>query len=172
MKKLRDIVESEMEEPKNTVKAYKIFRTHPKHPGKIFPLFIGKNKATETGKWIPAEHIPTPKFAERPGWHAGVLPTAPHLRTKENKMAPNRVWAEVEMPADVDWQSHADKTRTKDIRNQIPQGGHYRFKTTKMQGGSWMIGGAIKVNKILKNHEVAKILHDNGHHDAAEAEQN
>lgn len=42
--------------------------------------------------------------------HAGALPAAPHLRqTSTGKRKPDRVWAEVELPDDTDWQSEADK---------------------------------------------------------------
>ena len=144
--------------PKKTIKAYKLFRTMKSQPGKIFPLFIGKSKPTPIGEWIEAEHIPTKGYAERPGWHAGILPYAPHLMKKDGTMQEGRVWAEVELPADVDWQPIADTTKTKDVRDRIPVGGHYRFKTNKMQGGAWIIGGAIKVNKILSPEEVREIL--------------
>ena len=144
--------------PKKTIKAYKLFRTMKSQPGKIFPLFIGKSKPTPIGEWIEAEHIPTKGYAERPGWRAGILPYAPHLMKKDGTMQEGRVWAEVELPADVDWQPIADTTKTKDVRDRIPVGGHYRFKTNKMQGGAWIIGGAIKVNKILSPEEVREIL--------------
>jgi hypothetical protein len=57
---------------------------------------------------MPASFIPTKGYAERPGWHAGVLPIAPHLRqTSTGKIAPHCVWAEVELPADKDYQPAA-----------------------------------------------------------------
>jgi len=158
-------------EPVKTIKAYKIFRVKKNEPGKIYPLFIGKNEATAIGEWVPAEHLPTKGFAERPGWHAGILPMAPHLRTKENQMADDRVWAEVEIPADVNWQDVADTQKTRDIRDRVPVGGHYRFKTSKMQGGAWIIGGALKVNRVLSNKEIADILNNAGEKDAATREQ-
>ena len=158
-------------EPVKTIKAYKLFRVKKNEPGKIYPLFIGKNEATAIGKWVPAEHLPTKGFAERPGWHAGILPMAPHLRTKENQMADDRVWAEVEIPADVNWQDAADTQKTRDIRDRVPVGGHYRFKTSKMQGGAWIIGGALKVKRVLSNEEVADILNKAGEKDAATREQ-
>lgn len=144
------------EEPKRTVTAYKLFRRG--RDGGLYPLFIGAKKAVPVGQWVAAEHIPTKGFAERPGWHAGVLPTAPHLRTKQNRRAPDRVWAEVEMPADRDWQGEADASRTRDIRDRVPDGGFYRFRTNKMQGGAWLIGGALKVNRVLSDADVAAIL--------------
>ena len=157
--------------PKKTIKAYKLFRTKASAPGELFPLFIGSNKPTPVGAWIAAENIPTKGFAQRPGWHAGILPTAPHLRTKAGKIAPGRVWAEVEIPADKDWQAEADKSSTRDIRDRLPEGGHYRFATSKMQGGAWIIGGSIKINRVLSDAEVASILRAAGENEAAEAEQ-
>jgi hypothetical protein len=161
-------------DPKNTVKAYKLFRVHPKHPGKLFPLFIGKNDPVEMGKWVDAEHIPTKGFAERPGWHAGDLPVATHIGTKSDNSlnAPdtrpdNQVWTEIEMPHDVDWQSEANRRGTNakgkvvpvraHITDQVPTGGHYRYKTNPNMTGNWLIGGAMKVNRVLDDAEVKKI---------------
>jgi len=150
--------------PSKTIKGYKLFRTLKKSQGNIYPLFIGKTKPTPIGKWIEAEHIPTKGFAERPGWHTGVLPIAPHLRsTQTEKKVANRVWAEVLIPANINWQEKADSSRTRDIRNEVPVGGYYKFKTNKMQGGAWYIAGAIKVNKILSDEEVAKVLRNAGY---------
>ena len=149
--------EIEVNAPKKTVKAYKLFRTLKTRPGELFPLFIGKTQPVAQGKWIAAEFLPTKGFAERPGWHAGVLPTAPHLMKKDGTMPEDRVWAEIEMSADIDWQPEADASRTRDIRDRVPEGGFYRFKTNKMQGGAWMIGGAIKINRLLTNEQAEAI---------------
>jgi hypothetical protein len=160
--------------PRETIKGYKLFRVHPKHPGKLFPLFIGKHKPVEMGKWIPAEGIPTKGFAERPGWHAGDLPMATHIGEKSDTSltAPdrrphNQVWTEVEMPNDVDWQTEANKRGTNKqgrvipvkahITDQVPTGGHYRYKTNPNMTGSWLIGGAMKVNRVLNDKEVKAI---------------
>ncbi len=150
--------------PKRTIKAYKLFRTKKNSPGDLFPLFIGKTKPTAVNQWIEAEFLPTKGFAARPGWHAGVLPVAPHLRqSSTGKIAPDRVWAEVEIPADEDWQPMADESSTRDIRDRVPKDGHYRFKTNKMQGGAWIIGGAIKINKILSDAKVSLVLSEAGY---------
>ena len=160
--------------PRETVKAYKLFRVHKDHPGKLFPLFIGKHEPVEMNKWVPAEHIPTKGFAERPGWHAGDLPMATHIGEKSDNSltAPdtrphNQVWTEVELPNDVDWQTEANKRGTNKhgrvipvkahITDQPPTGGHYRYKTNPHMTGSWLIGGAMKVNKILSDKEVKAI---------------
>jgi len=158
---LKDFESTPIEEsvtPQKTIKAYKLFRTLKTKPGEIYPLFIGKNIPTPMGQWIDAESIPTKEFAFRPGWHSGVRPIAPHLMRKDGTMPPDRVWAEVEVPADVDWQPIVDKMPSKDLRGQVPKGGYYRFKTPKLQGGSWIISGAIKVNKLLTQEEVDEIL--------------
>jgi len=80
---------------------------------------------------------------------------------------PNHVWAEVEMPNDVDWQTEAIKRGHNDkgnfianeahITDQLPKGGHYRYKTNPNMAGNWMIGGGMKVNRVLKDAEVDAI---------------
>ena len=121
-------------EPKNTVKAYKLFKR--KKDGNIYPLFVNANKPVAIGQWLDAEEGPQGKtegkvksslgdLAYRPGWHAGDLPVATHIGGKSSKelTAPDyrpddHVWAEVEMPNDVDWQSVANSRmrRTQDGR--------------------------------------------------------
>jgi len=172
-----------VKEPKNTVKAYKLFRVHPKHPGKLFPLFVNANEPVEMNKWVDAKEgemagdkvkSKIGPLAYRPGWHAGDLPVATHIGEKSdpNLTAPdvrpaNHVWAEVEMPHDVDWQSVANErgmnpkgkliARNAHITDQIPKGGHYRYKTNSNMTGNWLIGGAMKVNRILHDKEVKAI---------------
>jgi hypothetical protein len=145
----------------NTITAYKLFRTLKTRTG-LYPLFIGKTVPVIEHEWIEAQFIPTKGFAHRPGWHAGILPIAPHLRTKQNRIHPDRVWARVSMPADRDWQSVADQSPTKDIRDRVPTAGHYRFATNKLQGGAWLIGGAIKIEKVLQDKDVYDILNTAG----------
>lgn len=141
-------------EPKKTIIAYKLFRVMKTRPGEIFPLFIGKNKPTPMETWIQAEFLPTKGFAARPGWHVGRTPQADHLMKKDGTLPQNRVWAEVEIPADVDWQPEADRQPTRDIQGKPPAGGFYRFRRPVNQGGEWLIAGAMKVNRILSAEEV------------------
>lgn len=143
--------------PRKTVTAYKLFRTLKTHPGEIFPLFIDATTPVPVGVWIPAENHPTSGYAPRPGWHSGPLPLANHLLTKEGKLDPARIWAEVEIPDDEDWQSVADESPTGDIRGEVPVNGFYRWKRPERQGGNWYISGAIKVNRILTPEEVEDI---------------
>ena len=206
--------------PKKTVKAYKMFRVHPKHPGKLFPLFVDSNTPVEMHKWIDAKEgemrngkvkSKIGDLAYRPGWHAGDLPVATHIGDKDEeqkaeirrikelrsamlqdigddkqgkaivkKMYPfpewanaprlrnaRHIWAEVDMPHDVDWQSEATKRGYNDegkfianqahITDQLPKGGHYRYKTNANMTGNWLIGGGMKVNRILPDEEVQRI---------------
>ena len=139
--------------PKKTVKAYKLFRTNPRRPGDLFPLFVDADTPVPIGKWVAAKAGDPGKdptkvksklgdLAYRPGWHAGDLPIATHIGGKSSPelKAPdyrpdNQVWAEIEMPNDVDWQSIANermqytkagkpKPVTAHITDQVPFGGH------------------------------------------------
>jgi len=177
-------LESElMTPPKKFVKAYKLFRVDPKHPGKLFPLFVDANTPVEKGKWYPAKagemagdkvKSKLGPLAYRPGWHAGDLPIATHIGSKSSNdlkrpdvRPPNQVWAEVHMPDDVDWQSEANRRGTNvqgklipvqaHITDQIPEGGHYRYKTNPNMTGNWLIGGAMKVHRVLSDDEVRRI---------------
>jgi hypothetical protein len=150
--------------PTKTATCYKLFR---QRDGKLYPLFIGNKVETPVGKWVEAKFIPTPGFDKRPGWHVGILPMANHLkRHSTGWYAEDRVWAEVEVPADVDWQSKADQSPTKDLKNEVPVGGSYRFKRPKNQGGEWWIAGALKVNRVLSWDEVKAILDAAGQEDS------
>ncbi len=121
-------------------------------------------------------------LAYRPGFHAGDLPIATHIGGKvdlntgqrlKGSMPPNireenQVWAEVEMLDDVDWQTVANsrarikkdgkpELKSAHITDQVPFGGHYRYKTNANMTGNWLIGGELKVNKILSSAEVKAI---------------
>ena len=86
----------------------------------------------------------------------------------ERLRAEDTVWAEVEMPAGVDWQKKADanarimkngqpEAKTAHITDEIPFGGYYRYKTNPNMTGEWLISGNIKVNRVLDDAEVESI---------------
>ena len=171
--------------PEKVVKAYKLFKTKPNKPDELFPLFVNANKSVPLNEWVPAEVGPVAasgkvksklgELAYRPGWHAGDLPVATHIGGKSapDLKAPDfrrsdEVWAEVEMPADVDWQDIANQRArlnkagkpipsTAHITDAIPEGGFYRYKTSPNMEGNWLIGGGMKVNKLLTDEEVLAI---------------
>jgi hypothetical protein len=169
--------------PKSVVKAYKLFTRKKGEPNILYPLFVDADVAVPVGEWVLAHQGETKDgkvkskighLANRPGWHSGDLPVAPQIGKKDpGQKAPNwragrQIWAEVEIPADIDWQTEANNRaettkageplpRTAHITDQIPAGGYYKYKTNPNQPGEWMISGAIKVNRILTDAEVADI---------------
>ena len=125
-------------------------------------------------------------LAYRPGFHSGDLPIATHIGGKidpktgkrvkgkqpVNIREDNQVWAEVEVGNDIDWQSVANSrasivksgprkgklnTQQAQIQDQIPKGGHYRYKTNPNMTGNWLISGEVKINKVLNDAEVKQI---------------
>lgn len=177
-------VASEVFAPEKTVKAYKLFK---QRDGKLYPLYVGANEEVPLGQWLkakPGELLPSGKvkaeisggLAYRPGWHAGDLPVATHIGAKSHgnpRLPPDtrrsdEVWAEVEMPDDVDWQSVANERaritkkgtpdpKTAHITDQVPYGGFYRYKTSPTMQGQWLIGGDMRVNRLLTDDEVKAI---------------
>jgi hypothetical protein len=169
----------------NTQKAYKLFRVDPKQPGQLFPLFVNANDPVEVGRWLEATagqltdkgqvKLKIGPLAYRPGWHAGEYPLVTHIGAKSSPnlkapdiRPPNQVWAEVDMAADRDWQSIADAAasrnkageiipRTAHITDQVPLGGYYRYKTNPNMTGDWLIGGNMRVNRVLTDNEVRAI---------------
>ena len=181
-------------DPRKTVIAYKLFRIDKKQPGKLFPLFVNAKTPVEIGTWedadigesagTEAKNGRTGKvkssigpLAYRPGWHSGSTPLSTHIggnrvngkpTTREN----DTVWAEVEVPADIDWQSEANSRASivksgpnkgqlnkseAHITDKIPEDGYYRYKTNSSMTGDWLISGAIKVNRVLSDEEVKSI---------------
>lgn len=161
--------------PQRTVKAYKLFR---RKGDQLMPLFVHADKPVPMGQWLEAEEGPQGKtagkvksklgdLAYRPGWHAGDLPIATHIGGKSSPdlkkpdyRPDDQVWAEIEMAADKDWQSVAD-SRGKGVKahitDQVPLGGFYRYKTNPNMTGNWLIGGHMKVNRVLSDDEVKDI---------------
>lgn len=162
--------------PKKTGFGYKLFEMRD---GELYPLFIGAENPTPQGVWLEAENLPTKGFANRPGWHIGAeIPDAPWLKSdngtaegfyKSKRSNGQRVWALVEYPMDVDYQEQANLSPTKDLRDTIPTDGSYLFK--EGQRGTWVVTGAIKINQILTDAEVASILQEKGYDQAAEFEK-
>ncbi len=165
-------------QPQKTVKAYKLFRRIKE---KLYPLFVDAQTEVPMGVWLDAEPGPLTEegkvksklgpLAYRPGWHAGDLPIARHIGsggTPPTTRPNNQVWAEIKMADDRDWQTEANNRakrtrdgeiipRTAHITDQVPEDGYYRYKTNPNMIGNWLIGGSIKINRILSDDEVKKI---------------
>lgn len=176
--------------PNKTVKAYKLFKAKASKPDEYFPLFVRANESVPVGEWTPAKmgklledgsvDSEIGALAFRPGWHAGDYASATHIGGKSggakgdvDYRKADQIWAEVEMADDVDWQSVADSrarikldgtpdASTAHITDQMPEGGFYRYKTNPNMTGNWLIGGDMKVNRVLTPDEVKKIGLENG----------
>lgn len=136
------------------------------------------------------------QLAYRPGWHAGSNAAALHIGGKvdpatgqritgsmpPNTREPNQVWAEVSMADDLDWQSVANAQggltkagkpmlRDMHITDGVPYGGSYRYKTNSNMEGDWLIGGDMKVNRVLSDEEVADINAAQGYDDLPRRER-
>jgi len=109
----------------------------------------------------------------RPGWHGDTVPDASHLAQPGAKKGEGakRVSAEVEFSNDKkDYQNIANSRagRKKDGSiiageadlDYVPEGGSYRYKTNPNMEGAWLIGGEMKVNRVLDIKEVNKIRKD------------
>ena len=142
----------------------------PEEAERLFNLGVIKSPKTKSVQAV----------ASRPGWHSGDLPVAPHIggKTSKKKSKPdfrkdNQVWAEIEVPADVDWQSVANENatlnkdgsvnvKTAQVTDRIPSQGFYRYKTNPNMFENWMISGEIKVIKPLSDAEVKQINDEAG----------
>ena len=130
-------------------------------------------------------------LAYRPGWHTGTLPYNPQgagaIDNQYKKGAnnpehpyryvlyPNVVIAEVELAADKSYQQEFEDTsvRKKDGTintnlsglRYIPKDGFYNYTTNggiRELPGDWYIGGSLKINRILSQSEINKIMDDAG----------
>ena len=112
--------------------------------GTLKPLFIGKDKPSELGKWQHCEYIPTKGFAPRSistddnskigGWHCCFKPIAPHI-ANELSSGEQRIWMECEA-----------------------RGRSTVYKRSLLQGGSWILVEEIKPIRTLTDEQVRMII--------------
>lgn len=160
---------------------YKLFKIKN---DRLYPLYVLADKETPMNKWLVAENGPMEdgkvksklgSLAYRPGWHLSDIPLATHIGVKQSDgtlaQAKDTVWCECEYTTDINYQDCANKngTNKKGIiipknayLKYIPVNGYYRYKTNPNMTGEWIISGAIKVNRILTNEQVAEICRANG----------
>ena len=130
--------------------------------------------------------------AARPGHHASQSPVATHLGPQDLKVnktevkkllaagitpeaikkrgdqfyvkrrAEDHVYAEVEMADDVDYQSMLAKEGKSDINDYIPRGGSYRYSDGQADSDQWIVGGDMKVNRVLSREETKKLQKEMG----------
>ena len=125
--------------------------------------------------------------AARPGFHASQSPVATHIGPQDIKVtkkeadkllksgitkeaikkrgnqlyvkrrAEDHVFAEVEMPDDVDYQSYLQEIGKTDINDHVPVGGSYKYVDGQADSDKWVVGGSLKVNKVLTRQEAKDV---------------
>lgn len=161
--------------------AYKLFRVNKRNKGKLYPLFVNSSINTPLGVWLEAttgELLNNGKVKSklgplcfRPGWHLSEIPLAIHIGIKNEKgeiayMNPQYVWCECEYNDKINYQEEANKNGFLNGKlnpklaylKHIPKKGFYKYKTSPNMLGEWIIAGEIKINKVLSDEEVSKIL--------------
>ena len=122
----------------------------------------------------------------RPGWHLGDIPRASQFdrtnkETGEKEFPRDFVWAECEYTMDVDYQPESDEQgymrmgkdgkpyRSDKYQHSLaglpkmPKDGYYRYRTNpRPDTVPWVITGAIRVNRLLSDDEVNRILDSKG----------
>lgn len=113
----------------------------------------------------------------RPGWHLGDIPLAKQFyrtnkETGEKEFPKDFVWAECDYVMEKDYQDDAMSygyTKNGKFQHslaglpQIPKDGYYRYRTNPNPDTvPWVITGAMKVNRLLDDYEVAEILAEHG----------
>ena len=117
-------------------------------------------------------------LAFRPGWHLGEVPVASQFdrlnpETGKKELFPsNFVWAECLVAADIDYQEEAMSygyTKSGKFQHslaglpKLPVDGYYKYRTNpRPDTVPWLITGAMKVNRILSDRDVAQILESKG----------
>lgn len=166
-------------------KAYKMFRVNKKYPGKLFPLFVDTETSTPIGVWVEAKEgerkdngkvkSKLGDLAFRPGWHLSDYPLATHIGVKDKNgiikyIHHDFVWCACEYADEIDYQPQANERgiNKKGIiipknafLDYVPINGCYRYKTSPMMFGEWIISGNLKINQILDDDMVADILIQN-----------
>lgn len=164
---------------------YKLFKVKKKYPGQLFPLYVLSEEQVPIGVWLDAKEGPRTatgkvksklgELAFRPGWHLSDIPLAIHIGIKEDGvikyMHDDEVWCECEFSDVVDYQPEADANgmrngkfiAVKAMLQHIPVDGYYRYKTSPMMLGKWIIAGRMKVLRILPDEEVARICKEKGY---------
>ena len=153
---------------------YKLFEMNPE--GKLFPLFIGKNIETKLGEWIPAEFIPTKGFSQRFGWHLGLVPDSPWLKSydgtdvgcykSQRSKKWKRVWCIVEFNDKKCYDDIVEKLPKKCFDEKIDFDGYYSFRETGDR--PWIITSDIKVIRIMTEDERQTVLKEQGYDEAKE----
>ena len=157
--------------PKSTIIAYKLCNIKG---GKLYPLYVNSSKEFPLNVWIEAEcgeklengkvKSKIGSLAFRPGFHASEYPIALHIGGKypTNSKEPtyrkdDQVWVEIEFDTSIDYMMEMSECGQKEIKDRVPVNGVYWFKTNSKAICRWLIGGTMRIIKILSDDEVKTI---------------
>ena len=130
--------------------------------------------------------------AARPGWHSSQMPVATHIGPQDIKInekqaqtllkagitpeaikkrgkqfyvkrrAEDHVYAEVDMADDIDYQSMLAKEGKTDINDRVPVGGSYKYVDGQADSDKWVVGGDMRVNRVLSREETKALQNELG----------
>lgn len=118
------------------------------------------------------------RMAPRPGFHCSDKPYAPHIGVKGTQkqhdfIGNEDVWCECTLKAEIDYQEEANRNgltqsgkinhQKADIRDRVPTNGTYRYKTNPNMRGTWIIGGTMRIDRIMYDDEVRAITDAEGY---------
>ena len=146
----------------------------------------------KTGRTKEAPYGKVTAVAARPGWHASQKPVATHLGPEDLKITPqerikllkaginpeaiikrkgqfsvkrraeDHVFAEVEMANDINYQDALMKSGKTDINNYVPRGGSYKYQDGQADSDMWVVGGDLKITKVLTRDETKRLQNQFG----------
>ena len=131
------------------MKAYKLLRQRKN--GTLGPLFIEASRVLELGTFQQAYCTPKSGFAVRPGFHSTPKPDAPHLSMK------GRVWVECTVPGTEFKRSEHPELFTGRNGMEVVPDGWYLWPRPAAQGGTWIISGQLRLDRIMTNDEVMEL---------------
>ena len=73
------------------------------------------------------------------------------------RRAEDQVFAVVDMADDVDYQSMLAKEGKTDLRDGVPKGGSYRYSDGQADSDQWVVGGDMKIQRVLSREEARAI---------------
>ena len=73
------------------------------------------------------------------------------------RRAEDHVYAEVDMAADVDYDKILKDAGKTDINDKVPVGGSYKYVDGQADSDFWVVGGNMRVNRVLSRDEVRDI---------------
>ena len=73
------------------------------------------------------------------------------------RRAEDQVFAVVDMADDVDYESMLAKEGKTDLRDGVPKGGSYRYSDGQADSDQWVVGGDMKIQRVLSREEARAI---------------